>query len=99
MYFLCCAALSRLAAAGKDADSVDNDWFLCACAILDHAGPLLTSFPVENRLIPQVGCYIVTNQFTSWLCCMGRNATALIDAAPLQISFKLESTLSCSWGD
>eukprot|EP00882_Tetradesmus_deserticola_P019503 GHRQ01020994.1.p1 GENE.GHRQ01020994.1~~GHRQ01020994.1.p1 ORF type:complete len:182 (+),score=78.20 GHRQ01020994.1:3-548(+) len=39
--------------ASKDADSVDNDWFLCACAILDHAGPLLTSFPVENRLIPQ----------------------------------------------
>jgi hypothetical protein len=33
---------------------VDNDWFLCACAILDHAGPLLASFPVENRLIPQV---------------------------------------------
>ncbi|KAF6262215.1 NPL4 family-domain-containing protein [Scenedesmus sp. NREL 46B-D3] len=32
---------------------LDNDWFLCACAILDHAGPLLTSFPVENRLIPQ----------------------------------------------
>jgi hypothetical protein len=43
--------------AGKDADSVDNDWFLCACAILDHAGPLLTSFPVENRLIPQVRRY------------------------------------------
>eukprot|EP00879_Flechtneria_rotunda_P015340 GHRR01016036.1.p1 GENE.GHRR01016036.1~~GHRR01016036.1.p1 ORF type:complete len:378 (+),score=128.22 GHRR01016036.1:953-2086(+) len=39
--------------AGKDADSVDNDWFLCAMAIQDHTGPLLTSFPVENRLIPQ----------------------------------------------
>uniref|UniRef100_A0A383VRV9 MPN domain-containing protein n=1 Tax=Tetradesmus obliquus TaxID=3088 RepID=A0A383VRV9_TETOB len=39
--------------ASKDADSVDNDWFLCACAILDHTGPLLSSFPVENRLIPQ----------------------------------------------
>ncbi|KAF8056357.1 NPL4-like protein 1 [Scenedesmus sp. PABB004] len=39
--------------AGKDADSVDNDWFLVALAIQDHAGPLLTSFPVENRLLPQ----------------------------------------------
>ncbi len=39
--------------AGKDADSVDNDWFLCPLKILQHDGPLLTSFAVENRLIPQ----------------------------------------------
>eukprot|EP00775_Hariotina_reticulata_P004570 gene4570-4825_t len=37
----------------KDADSVDNDWFLCPVKILDHEGPLLTNFPVENRLVPQ----------------------------------------------
>jgi len=37
--------------AGKDTDSVDNDWFLCPMRILDHEGPLLTMFPVENRLL------------------------------------------------
>lgn len=39
--------------AGKDVDEVDNDWFLCPCKILQHEGPLTTSFPVENRLLPQ----------------------------------------------
>lgn len=41
-------------AAGKDASEVDNDFFLIALPILDHQGPLMTSFPVENRLLPQV---------------------------------------------
>lgn len=40
--------------AGNDADHVDCDWFLCPVKILDHEGPLITSFPVENRLVPQV---------------------------------------------
>jgi 2-succinyl-5-enolpyruvyl-6-hydroxy-3-cyclohexene-1-carboxylate synthase len=40
--------------ADKDTDSVDNDWFLCPVKILDHEGPLVTNFPVENRLVPQV---------------------------------------------
>eukprot|EP00878_Enallax_costatus_P008492 GHUV01008876.1.p1 GENE.GHUV01008876.1~~GHUV01008876.1.p1 ORF type:complete len:370 (+),score=103.71 GHUV01008876.1:1393-2502(+) len=39
--------------AGKDASEVDNDFFLVALPILDHQGPLMTSFPVENRLTPQ----------------------------------------------
>lgn len=51
----CCCCWCCCCPAGKDVDRVDNDYFLCACAILDHAGPLLTSFPVENRLLPQVG--------------------------------------------
>ena len=41
--------------AGKDTDRVDSDWFLVALPILDHAGPLLSTFPAENRLLPQVG--------------------------------------------
>lgn len=39
--------------AGRDVSEVDNDWFLCPVKILDHQGPLLSSFPVENRLLPQ----------------------------------------------
>jgi nuclear protein localization family protein 4 len=39
--------------AGRGADEVDNDYFLCPVKILDHSGPLLAHFPVENRLVPQ----------------------------------------------
>jgi nuclear protein localization protein 4 homolog len=40
--------------AGKDVGELDNDYWLLAVKILDHSGPLLTSFPPENRLVPQV---------------------------------------------
>lgn len=39
--------------AGKDVSEVDNDYFLLPVSILDHEGPLMTVFPVENRLLPQ----------------------------------------------
>ena len=39
--------------AGKDVKEVDNDYFLIPVKIMDHEGPLRTSFPVENRLLPQ----------------------------------------------
>ncbi|KAJ9529335.1 hypothetical protein QJQ45_008013, partial [Haematococcus lacustris] len=39
--------------AGKDAGEVDNDYFLCPVKIADHEGPLTSSFPIENRLLPQ----------------------------------------------
>lgn len=40
--------------AGKDVGQLDNDYFLVPAGILNHEGPLLTAFPVENRLLPQV---------------------------------------------
>ena len=39
--------------AGKDVKEVDNDYFLIPVKIMDHEGPLRTTFPVENRLLPQ----------------------------------------------
>ena len=39
--------------AGKDQGEVDNDYLLIPVNILDHEGPLSSSFPVENRLLPQ----------------------------------------------
>ena len=36
----------------KDVTEVDNDRFLVPVKILDHTGPLSTTFPVENRLHP-----------------------------------------------
>ncbi|GAB4815563.1 hypothetical protein N2152v2_002609 [Parachlorella kessleri] len=39
--------------AGKDVAEVDNDYFLLPVSILDHEGPLMAAFPVENRLLPQ----------------------------------------------
>ena len=39
--------------AGKDVSEVDVDYFLIPVNIRDHEGPLFTSFPIENRLIPQ----------------------------------------------
>lgn len=39
--------------AGKDTDEVDNDFFLVPVPVRDHDGPLLSSFPVENRLTSQ----------------------------------------------
>jgi hypothetical protein len=42
--------------ASKDVGEVDNDYFLIPVKILDHEGALYTSFPVENRLLPQGGC-------------------------------------------
>ncbi|KAK9146815.1 hypothetical protein Sjap_006718 [Stephania japonica] len=35
---------------GKDTKEVDNDFFLVVVKILDHQGPLSTSFPIENRI-------------------------------------------------
>jgi len=37
---------------GKDTRDVDNDFFLVLVKILDHQGPLSTSFPIENRTPP-----------------------------------------------
>lgn len=37
----------------KDLGEVDNDYFLIPVGIRDHEGPLHTSFPIENRLLPQ----------------------------------------------
>lgn len=39
--------------AGKDVKEVDNDYFLIPVSIKDHEGPLRTTFPIENRLLPQ----------------------------------------------
>ncbi|KAF9620134.1 hypothetical protein IFM89_010793 [Coptis chinensis] len=36
----------------KDVKEVDNDFFLVVVKILDHQGPLSTTFPVENRTVP-----------------------------------------------
>ncbi|XP_050238601.1 NPL4-like protein 1 [Mercurialis annua] len=35
----------------KDIREVDNDFFLVVVKILDHQGPISSSFPVENRII------------------------------------------------
>ncbi|EEF41667.1 nuclear protein localization, putative [Ricinus communis] len=35
---------------GKDVREVDNDFFLVVVKILDHLGPLSSSFPIENRI-------------------------------------------------
>eukprot|EP01018_Ginkgo_biloba_P017489 Gb_01547 [translate_table: standard] len=37
---------------GKDTRDVDNDFFLVLVKILDHQGPLSTTFPIENRVSP-----------------------------------------------
>lgn len=37
---------------GKDVKEVDNDFFLVVVKILDHQGPLSSTFPVENRNNP-----------------------------------------------
>ena len=42
---------------GKDVSEVDVDYFLIPVHIRDHEGPLLSSFPVENRLLPQGELY------------------------------------------
>ncbi|KGN49825.1 NPL4-like protein 1 [Cucumis sativus] len=36
----------------KDTRDVDNDFFLVVVKILDHQGPLSTTFPIENRNVP-----------------------------------------------
>lgn len=47
--------------AGKDQGEVDNDYLLIPVNILDHEGPLSTTFPIENRLLPQgeVTCMLI----------------------------------------
>ncbi|XP_065861255.1 NPL4-like protein 1 [Euphorbia lathyris] len=35
----------------KDVREVDNDFFLVVVKILDHLGPLTSSFPIENRIV------------------------------------------------
>ncbi|KAI3470952.1 hypothetical protein Pfo_027615 [Paulownia fortunei] len=37
---------------GKDTREVDNDFFLVVVKILDHQGPLSSTFPIENRNSP-----------------------------------------------
>lgn len=37
---------------GKDTKEVDNDFFLVVVKIADHQGPLSSSFPIENRIMP-----------------------------------------------
>ncbi|ERN16838.1 hypothetical protein AMTRI_Chr02g221630 [Amborella trichopoda] len=37
---------------GKDTKEVDNDFFLVLVKILDHQGPLSSTFPIENRVSP-----------------------------------------------
>lgn len=39
----------------KDLGEVDNDYFLIPVGIRDHESGLASSFPVENRLLPQGG--------------------------------------------
>lgn len=39
--------------AGKDASEIDTDYVLVPVPILDHEGPLASSFPAENRLLPR----------------------------------------------
>ena len=39
--------------ASKDVAEVEADYFLVPVGIKDHEGPLMTSFPIENRLLPQ----------------------------------------------
>ena len=52
--------------AGKDQGEVDNDYLLLPVNILDHEGPLSSSFPIENRLLPQgdashcMACWAIT---------------------------------------
>lgn len=47
------SAADPVLVAGRGASEVDNDYFLCPVKILDHSGPLLAHFPVENRLMGQ----------------------------------------------
>ncbi|KAL2928876.1 NPL4-like protein 2 [Bienertia sinuspersici] len=37
---------------GKDVKEVDNDFFLVVVKIFDHQGPLSSTFPIENRVVP-----------------------------------------------
>ena len=39
--------------AGKDVGEVDADYFLVPVGIKDHEGPVGSSFPIENRFLPQ----------------------------------------------
>lgn len=68
-----CTGIIWHCCAGKDAETVDNDWFLCPVKIFDHEGPFITSFPVENRLIPQVLQPGLAEQLLCCpvVCCMG----------------------------
>ena len=49
----------------KDVTVVDNDRFLVPVKILDHVGPLLTEFPVENRIAPVQTTEDVAKRLTS----------------------------------
>ena len=57
MFCLCCLQepthKQPVIVAGKDVKEVDNDYFLIPVSIKDHEGPLRTTFPIENRLLPQ----------------------------------------------
>lgn len=44
---------SPIIVAGKDVGEVDADYFLVPVPIKDHDGPVGTSFPIENRFLPQ----------------------------------------------
>ena len=53
--------------AGKDAAEVDNTYFLLPVKILDHEGPLGTSFPIENRHLPQGDGPLMPGSVTCWV--------------------------------
>lgn len=38
---------------GRDTRKVENEFLVTVVPIMDHAGPLATAFPVENRLTGQ----------------------------------------------
>lgn len=44
---------SPIIVAGKDVGEVDADYFLVPVPIKDHQGPVGSTFPIENRFLPQ----------------------------------------------
>jgi nuclear protein localization protein 4 homolog len=44
---------SPIIVAGKDVSEVDADYFLVPVGIKDHEGPVGSTFPIENRFLPQ----------------------------------------------
>lgn len=85
---------------GKDASSVDNDWFLCPLKILDHEGPLGATFPVENRLTPQVRAGVFAR--ARFCVCMPRFTCALWQSlclsAPSQLLQRSQLSQCCLLG-
>lgn len=65
---------------------MDNDWFLCPMKIAHHQGELITSsFPVENRLLGQVG-----------LCWTG-SRLYLTELGTLELAFRSAAGCAVVW--